>query len=84
MQDAQRFTRRRWLPSYDMSDVDQFLARVEGTLAGTVPADQAVTGGDARTVRFRVTRRGGYDEREVDDALDRYAAELDQYAARGR
>lgn len=78
MQDTQRFTRRRWMPSYDVSDVDRFLARVEGTLAGTLPADQAVTGGDARTVVFRVTRRGGYDEREVDDALDRYAGELDR------
>ncbi len=81
MQDTQRFTRRRWMPTYDASDVDRFLARVEGTLAGTLPPDQVVTGGDARTVKFRVTRRGGYDEREVDDALDRYAGELDRHAS---
>jgi len=81
MQDTQRFTRRRWVPSYEVSDVDRFVARVEGTLAGTLPPGQTVTGGDARTVRFRVTRRGGYDERQVDDALDRYAEELDRHAA---
>jgi DivIVA domain-containing protein len=78
MLDTQRFPRKRWTPSYRMADVDRFLARVEATLAGTLPPDQVVTAGDARAIRFRLTRRGGYDERLVDDALDRYAEELDR------
>jgi hypothetical protein len=48
------------------------------TLAGTLSPDQAVTAGDARAIKLRITRRGGYDERLVDDALDRYAEELDR------
>ncbi|MGH3409261.1 MAG: DivIVA domain-containing protein [Streptosporangiaceae bacterium] len=81
MLDTQRFPHKRWAPSYQMSDVDQFMARIEATLAGALPPDQAITAADVRAIRFRVTRRGGYDERLVDDALDRYAEELDRRPA---
>jgi DivIVA domain-containing protein len=38
-----------------------------------------VTSADVRQVRFSTTRlRPGYDEKEVDVALERYAAELAQ------
>jgi DivIVA domain-containing protein len=44
----------------------------------SVPPDQMVTAADVEAVQFSTTRRGGYVEVEVDEALDYYAAGLDK------
>ena len=64
---------RGWGPGYAAKDVETFLERVR--------LDQ-VTSSDVEKVRFTSTRRGPrYDERTLDDALDRIVAAL---RARGR
>jgi DivIVA domain-containing protein len=75
---AGRFPRHKWYPGYRVAEVDEFIARIEGTLGGGVRPEQVVTAADVRAVRFRATRRGGYDQVVVDEALDRYAGELDR------
>jgi hypothetical protein len=35
---------------------------------------------DVQAARFNVTRRGGYEERTMDEVLDHYAHELDKLA----
>ncbi len=39
---------------------------------------QAITAWDVQAVTFKVTRHAGYDERTMDEVLDRYAHELDK------
>jgi DivIVA domain-containing protein len=76
-----RFTVTRVRPGYTKAEVDEFVARIEGTLGRALPPDRPVTADEVRKVRFSTTRlRPGYDQAEVDAALDRYQAEL---AARG-
>ena len=83
MPQAGRFRRTRWgSPGYVMAEVDEFIARIEATLNGTAAPGQAVVAGDTRATQFRFTRRGGYDDSEVDAALDRYAEELTRQARR--
>jgi DivIVA domain-containing protein len=75
-----RFRRNKILPGYHPDEVDEFVGRIEATLAGTAPGAQPVTAADIRNVIFRVTRWGGYDETAVDDALDVYAEQVDRLA----
>jgi DivIVA domain-containing protein len=73
-----RFPRcQGWAPGYQIPDVDALAERIEATLAGAAEPGQVVTAADVRAARFRTTRRGGYDEQAVDQALDRYAQQLD-------
>lgn len=75
---ASQFPRRKWFPGYRVSEVNEFVARIEATLSGSAEPERAVTAADVRSVRFHTTRRGGYDEFVVDEALERYAGELDR------
>ena len=62
------FRRHRFGVGYSVRQVEAFFARVESG---------SVTAKDAERVQFRSSLvAGGYDEREVDDALDRVADEL--------
>jgi DivIVA domain-containing protein len=78
---AGRFHRARyWLPGYQMAEVDEFIARIEATLtAGTRPGP-AVTAADVQAAKFSTTRRGGYGEQVVDEALDYYEGALARLA----
>jgi DivIVA domain-containing protein len=67
-------------PGYRAAEVDEFIARIEETFSGNARPGQAITAADIRAVRFNVTRRGGYDERVMDEVLDHYADELDHHA----
>jgi DivIVA domain-containing protein len=71
-----RFARHKWYPGYRVAEVDEFVARIEATLIGGAGPERTVTAADVRAVRFGTTRRGGYDQFVVDEALDRYAGEL--------
>jgi DivIVA domain-containing protein len=77
-----RFPRRSWRPGYNASDVDELTDRIEATLDGSAGPGRAVTGADVRAALFRVTRRRGYDEIMVDDAMDAYAEQLESSTAR--
>jgi len=74
---------------YDQREVDEFLARVSATLrrledvGGQAPPDPGdVRAADVEAVTFTQTQvRGGYDEREVDQFLDRVLATVRHYAA---
>jgi DivIVA domain-containing protein len=77
---AGRFYRARWRPGYQTAEVDEFLARIEATLAGDARSGQVVTAADVEAVKFGTTRRGGYDEQVVDEALDHYADALARLA----
>jgi DivIVA domain-containing protein len=64
-----RFPRTRtWRRGYLLDDVDDFLDRVAATLSGA--DDDPVTVDDVRRMAFR-PKRGGYEERAVDETLDR-------------
>jgi len=63
---------------YRAAEVDEFIARIEATLSGNAGPGPAITAADVQAVTFNVTRHGGYDERVMDEVLDRYAAELDK------
>ncbi len=77
---AGRFYRTRWRPGDQPAQVDEFIARIEATLtAGTRPGP-AITAADVDAARFGTTRRGGYDEQTVDQALDHYADALARLA----
>ena len=58
--------------------MDEFIARIEATLRGNARPGQAITAADVAAVKFKVTRRAGYDERTMDVVLDHYADELDK------
>ena len=70
---AGRFYLARWRVGYQTAEVDEFIARIEATLAGDARPGQVVTATDFETVKFGLTRRGGYDEEVVDEALHYYA-----------
>ena len=72
------FPRRRLGPGYRAAEVDEFIAAIEATLSGNARPGQAMTAADVQAVTFTVTRHGGYDERVIDEVLDRYAHELDK------
>jgi DivIVA domain-containing protein len=71
-----RFSRARWRPGYQSVEVDAFIARIEATLTTGTRPGPAVTAADVEAARFGTTRRGGYDEQTVDQALDHYADAL--------
>jgi DivIVA domain-containing protein len=64
---GERFRRHRFGWGYDVESVDAFLARAE---LGAVPA------AEVKEVVFQSVFRGGYDEQEVDAALDAVAERL--------
>ena len=68
-----RFYHVRLRPGYRTADVDEFIARIEATLAAGGQSGPVVTAADVEAVKFATTRRGGYDEMIVDEALDHYA-----------
>jgi hypothetical protein len=76
-----RFYRARWRPGYQVAEVDEFIMRIEATLAGETGPGRAVTAAQVEAVKFGTTRRGGYDEMTVDQALDHYADALAKLAA---
>jgi DivIVA domain-containing protein len=73
-----RFRRRALKRGYKVDEVEEFLERVEDTLAGRARGG-AVTPDDVREVVFRV-RFGGYDEWQVDKHLDRLERQLEDLA----
>ena len=73
---AGRFYRARWRPGYQTAEVDEFIARIEATLTTGTRPGQAVTAADVEAAKFGTTRRGGYDEQMVDQALEHYADAL--------
>ena len=75
---AGSFPRRKLAPGYRAAEVDEFIARVEATLSGNARPGQAITAADVQAVTFNVTRHAGYDERVMDEVLDRYVRELDK------
>jgi len=70
------FPRRTLGPGYRAAEVDEFIARIEATLTGNARPGQAITPADVEAVKFEVTRHAGYEERTMDEVLDRYADEL--------
>jgi DivIVA domain-containing protein len=76
-----RFRRRALKRGYKVDEVEEFLERVEDTLAGRARGG-AVTPEDVREVVFRV-RFGGYDEWQVDKHLDRLERQLEDLAEGG-
>jgi DivIVA domain-containing protein len=77
---AGRCCRARWRPGYQIAEVDELIARIEATLTTGTRPGQAVTAADVQEVKFGTTRRGGYDEQVVDEALDYYAGALARLA----
>jgi DivIVA domain-containing protein len=78
---AGRFYRvRNWRPGYQIAEVDELIARIEATLTPGTRPGRAVTAADVEAAKFGTTRRGGYDERVVDEALDYYAGALARLA----
>ena len=75
---AGSFPRRRLGPGYRAAEVDEFIAAIEATLSGNARPGQAITAADVQAVTFNVTRHAGYDQRVMDEVLDRYAHELDK------
>jgi hypothetical protein len=75
---AGSFPRRKLGPGYRATEVDEFIARIEVTLSGNARPGLAITAADVQAVKFKVTRHGGYDERTMDEVLDRYAHQLDK------
>lgn len=71
---GQRFRRRALRRGYKVDEVDAFLERVEGTLAGE-HMGAPVAAHEVHDVVFRV-RFGGYDEWQVDVYLDRVERQL--------
>jgi DivIVA domain-containing protein len=65
---------------YDRRQVDELLARIDGTLGRGPAVRTPVTAADVRAARFAKTMRG-YAPREVDEALNAAAAELDRRSA---
>jgi hypothetical protein len=78
---ANRFSRvRYWRPGYQIAEVDELIARIEATLTTGTRPGPAVTAADVEAAKFGTTRRGGYDEQLVDEALDYYAGTLARLA----
>ncbi len=76
MERGQRFKRRALRRGYKADEVDNFLDRVEATLAGE-EIDDPVDPDEVRDVIFK-TRWGGYDEWHVDMELDRLERQLEE------
>jgi DivIVA domain-containing protein len=64
---------------YDRRQVDELLARIEGTLGRAPAAAVPVTAADVRAARFAKKMRG-YAPLEVDEALRGAADELERQA----
>ncbi|MEJ3744125.1 DivIVA domain-containing protein [Actinomycetes bacterium KLBMP 9797] len=82
---GQRFRRRALRRGYKVDEVDNFLDRVEATLAGEA-VGAPVAAQEVHDVVFRV-RFGGYDEWQVDlhlDRVERQLAELEERGGYGR
>ncbi|MFC4336705.1 DivIVA domain-containing protein [Salininema proteolyticum] len=77
-----RFRRRALSRGYKVDEVDDFLDRVEATLAGEPVGSSPVKAAEVDDVVFRV-RFGGYDEWQVDVYLDRVARQLAELEERG-
>ena len=72
-----RFSTTRLRAGYEIAEVNEFVARIEGTLGRSMPPDRPVTAGDIEKAQFTATRfRMGYDEKEVNAALRKYLEEL--------
>ena len=72
-----RFSTTRLRPGYEIAEVNDLVARIEGTLGRGMPPDRAVTADEISKAQFTTTRfRVGYDEKEVDAALRKYLEEL--------
>jgi DivIVA domain-containing protein len=71
------FPRRKFRPGYRRSEVDELIARIGATLDQDQSPARPVTAAEVRQTTFGVTRWDGYDDRAVDEALDRYAKDLD-------
>jgi hypothetical protein len=72
-----RFSRvRYWRPGYQIAEVDELISRIEATLTTGSRPGQAIAAADVEAAKFSTTRRGGYDEQVVDEALDYYADAL--------
>jgi DivIVA domain-containing protein len=78
---GQRFRRRALRRGYKVDEVDNFLDRVEATLAGE-QMGAPVGAQEVHDVVFRV-RFGGYDEWQVDLHLDRVERQLAEFEDRG-
>jgi len=65
---------------YDRRQVDELLARIDGTLGRGPAVLPAVTAADVRAARFDKKTRG-YAPREVDEALNAAVAELERQSA---
>jgi len=78
---GQRFRRRALRRGYKVDEVDNFLDRVEATLAGE-SVGAPVGAQEVHDVVFRV-RFGGYDEWQVDLHLDRVERQLAEFEERG-
>ncbi len=65
---------------YDRRQVDELLARVDGTLGRGPAVLPPVTAADVRAARFAKKARG-YAPGEVDEALNAAAAELERQSA---
>jgi DivIVA domain-containing protein len=77
-----RFTRVRFRAGYSIAEVDELIARIEGTLGQAWQAGPPVTAEEVRTAVFSAGRlRVGYLQGEVDDALERYEEQLRQAQA---
>lgn len=76
MERGQRFKRRALRRGYKADEVDNFLDRVEATLAGEDVHDP-VGPDEVRDIIFK-TRWGGYDEWHVDMELDRLERQLEE------
>ncbi|HEY6787630.1 MAG TPA: DivIVA domain-containing protein [Trebonia sp.] len=78
---AVTFPRTRWLPGYAPRDVDRLIGELaqlvqrQGTDEG-VPLTVRKLVDRIEYVRFHTTHRGGYDEEEVDEFLDRITSSL--------
>jgi DivIVA domain-containing protein len=73
---AVTFPLTTWRMGYARRDVDRLIGELAQLVQGTGPACDVPAGASElidriRNVKFRTTHRGGYDEEEVDQYLDR-------------
>jgi DivIVA domain-containing protein len=64
---GERFRRRKFGHGYSTREVDAFMDRIEAGLVTSTEVDK---------VQFRTVISGGYDEHEVDEALDEVISRL--------
>jgi DivIVA domain-containing protein len=80
---AATFPLTTWRPGYAQRDVDRLIGELAQLVRGTGPDKDDSVGarelvGRIKSAKFRTTRRGGYDEEEVDKYLDRIMDGLSQ------